>query len=133
MIIELPSAKKLAVFMASSKRDLRNLPDPVNRILTFAILLAERGKMHPDAKPMKGFGGAGVLEVVDNYDGDTYRAVYTVKFEGVVYVLDVFQKKSKRGRATPQVDLDRIKSRLVLARQHYEANYRQRATVGIRS
>lgn len=85
--------------------------------------------MHPNAKPMKGFGGAGVLEVVEDYDKDTYRAVYTVKFEGVVYVLDVFQKKSKRGRATPRVDIDRIRSRLKLAQEHYETNYRQR-TVG---
>lgn len=78
---------------------------------------------------MKGFGGAGVLEVVENYDRNTYRAIYTIKFEGVVYVLDVFQKKSKQGNATPQVDINRIKSRLKLAQEHYETNYRQR-TVG---
>jgi phage-related protein len=125
VIIPLPTAKKPAEFIASSKRDLRQLPQPAKDKLTFAIFLAELGKTHPDAKPLKGFHGAGVLEVVCDYDKDTYRAVYTVKFEGVVYVLDVFQKKSKKGRATPQIDMDRIGSRLKVAEDHYEANYRK--------
>jgi phage-related protein len=77
---------------------------------------------------LKGFGGAGVLEVVENYDGDAYRAVYTVKFEGVVYVLDAFQKKSKKGRELPKVDLDRIKTRLKMAEGHYEQHYRVKDT-----
>jgi phage-related protein len=92
------------------------------------ILLAELGDKHPDAKPLKGFGGAGVLEVVENYDGDTYRAVYTVKFEGVVYVLDAFQKKSKKGSELPKVDLDRIKTRLKTAESHYEQHHRVKDT-----
>jgi phage-related protein len=126
MILELPAARKPCIFIASSNRDLKKVPSSARRILAYAIFLAQKGETHPDAKPMKGFGGAGVLEVVEDYNRNTYRAVYTVKFEGVVYVLDVFQKKSKRGRATPQVDLDRIGSRLRLAQQHYEANYKQR-------
>lgn len=125
MITGLPSAKKPAVFIASARQDLRKLPLPAKQVLTYAIYLAELGRTHPDAKPMKGFGGGGVLEVVENYDKNAYRAVYTVKFEGVVYVLDVFQKKSKRGRATPQLDIDRIRSRLKLAQADYETNYRQ--------
>jgi len=129
MIVGLPTAKKPLVWIASARRDLKSLPATAKRVLTFAIYLAELGKKHPDAKPMKGFGGAGVLEVVENYDRNTYRAIYTIKFEGVVYVLDVFQKKSKQGNATPQVDINRIKSRLKLAQEHYETNYRQR-TVG---
>jgi phage-related protein len=75
-------------------------------------------------------GGAGVIEVIENYDGNTYRAVYTIKFPGVVYVLDVFQKKSKRGKKTPKADMDRIKSRLKLAEEHYKANYGQQTKTG---
>jgi phage-related protein len=130
VILDLPTAKKPAVFIASSKQDLKRLRRPVRERLTFAIYLAELNRTHPNAKPMKGFGGAGVLEVVEDYDRNTYRAIYTIKFEGVVYVLDVFQKKSKQGSATPQVDMDRIRSRLKLAQEHYEANYRQRTGTG---
>jgi phage-related protein len=75
---------------------------------------------------MKGFGGAGVLEVVDDFQGDTYRAVYTLKFTGAVYVLHAFQKKSKRGAQTPKQDVDLIKERLKMARQHYAENYASR-------
>jgi phage-related protein len=79
--------------------------------------------------PMTGdpaFRGAGVLEVVDDYDSDTYRAVYTVRFAGVVYVLDAFQKKARRGVATPQPNIERIKRRLQTARDHYESKYGKR-------
>ncbi len=79
--------------------------------------MAQTGGRHPDAKPFKGFGGAGVLEVIANHDGDTFRAVYTVRFASRVYVLDVFQKKSKSGIATPNADIDRIKARLKRAEQ----------------
>jgi phage-related protein len=68
---------------------------------------------------LKGFGGAGVLEVVDDFDGDTYRAVYTVRFAGVVYVLHAFQKKAKRGIATPKREIDLIEQRLKRAREDY--------------
>jgi phage-related protein len=132
MIIGLPTAKKPCEFIASSKSDLNKLPRRAKSVLTFAIRLAEEGKTHQDAKPLKGFGGAGVMEVVEDYDRNTYRAVYTLKFAGVVYVLDVFQKKSKKGKATPQLDINRINGRLKLAEQHYEMNYRQRR-VGERS
>jgi phage-related protein len=81
---------------------------------------AQRGLKAPYAKPMKGFGGASVLEVVDDFDGDTYRAVYTVRFAGVVYVLHAFQKKSKRGTATPKPDLVLIEQRLKRAQEDYE-------------
>jgi phage-related protein len=74
------------------------------------LYLAQIGDKHDDAKPLKGFKGAGVLEIVDNFDGDTYRAVYTVKFESAVYVLHVFQKKSKSGIATPKQDIDLIEN-----------------------
>jgi phage-related protein len=78
------------------------MPQDVKDTFGFAIYAAQAGGKHEDAKPLKGFKGAGVLEVVENHDGDTYRCVYTVKFSGVVYVLDAFQKKSKKGKATPK-------------------------------
>ena len=128
MVTDLPAAKKPVVFIASARDDLRRLPKPVSYVFAYAILLAELGDKHPDAKPLKGFGGAGVLEVVENYDGDTYRAVYTVKFKGIVYVLDAFQKKSKKGSELPKVDLDRIKTRLKTAESHYEQHHRVKDT-----
>jgi phage-related protein len=84
-------------FVGTSNKDLRALPKGARAIFGYAILLAEYGLKHPDAKPLKGFGGAGVLEVVEELDGDAYRAVYTVKFGEVVYVLHAFKKKSKIG------------------------------------
>jgi phage-related protein len=120
-VIALPTMKP-AEFIASSLDDISAMPDEVKRVFGFAIRMAQRGEKHPDAKPLKGFGGAGVLEVVEDYDGNTYRAVYTVKFAGMVYVLDVFQKKSKQGNKTAKHDIDRIKARLKLA----EADYAKR-------
>jgi phage-related protein len=85
----------------------------------FALDQAQRGGKHPDAKPLKGFGGAGVLEIVDDFDGDTYRAVYTVNFGGVIYALHAFQKKAKSGIATPKEEIELIKKRLLLAQEDY--------------
>lgn len=82
---------------------------------------AQWGGKHPDAKPFKGFKGAGVLEIVDDYDGDTFRAVYKVKFAGIVYVLQAFQKKSKRGLETPRKEVDLIRRRFALAEQHFKS------------
>lgn len=84
------------------------------------------GEKHADAKPLKGFKGSGVLEVCDDYNGDTYRAVYTVKFEGFVYALHAFQKKSKAGIATPKADLDLIKRRLRLAQEDHDERSRKK-------
>jgi phage-related protein len=81
---------------------------------------AQLGRKAPYAKPLKGFGGAGVLEVVDDFDGDTYRAVYTVRLAGAVYVLHAFQKKSRRGIATPRQEIRLIEERLQRAREDYE-------------
>ncbi len=81
--------------------------------------VAQRGGKHPDAKPLRGFGGAGVLEIVDDFAGDTYRAVYAVKFSDVVYVLHAFQKKSRRGRETARSDIELVKARLQRAQQLY--------------
>ena len=84
-----------------------------------ALWLAQFGDKHITVKPLKGFGGAIVLEIVDDFDTDTYRAVYTVKFPGVVYVLHVFQKKSSSGSSTPVREIEKIRSRLVLAENDY--------------
>jgi len=83
----------------------------------YALYLAQLGAKHRDAKALSGFGGAGVLEVVKDYRGDTFRAVYTLRYAGAVYVLHAFQKKSKTGRETPRRDLELIQQRLRQAEQ----------------
>ena len=102
----------------SSNADLKRFPEPVRRRAGFAIYQAQAGLRHRDAKPLRGFG-AGVLEVVSRHDGDTFRAVYTVRFERAVYVLHAFQKKARRGIATPKKELDTVRRRLRLAEAHY--------------
>jgi phage-related protein len=110
-------------WIASSLTDLRHCPDEVQDGVGYALQLAQEGGKHHKAKPLRGFGGAGVLETVEDFDGDTYRAVYTVKFALAVYVLHVFQKKSRSGIATPKGEIDLIKSRLRSAAEHYEQRY----------
>jgi phage-related protein len=88
------------------------MPDKVQQTFGFALYHAQVGLLHPDAKPLKGFGSAGVLEVVEDWRGDTYRAVYTVRFAQAVYVLHCFQKKSKHGAQTPKREMDLIRERL---------------------
>lgn len=103
--------------MGSSKKDLLALPEDVMDVFGYALYLAQTGRKHEQAKPLRGFGSAGVLEVLEDQQGDTYRAVYTVRCSGRVFVLHVFQKKSKRGLATPQADMDLIRHRLQAAEQ----------------
>ena len=88
------------------------MPDEVQDVFGYALHLAQMGQKHPDAKPLKGFGGAGVLEVVEDFQGDAYRAVYTGRYADAVYVVHCFQKKSTQGIATPKPDVELIKSRL---------------------
>ena len=101
---------KPAVFVGSSKRDLSAFPAAVKSEIGQALFEAQLGEHPSNAKPLKGFGG--VIEIRDNFDGDTYRAVYTVRFEGVLYILHAFQKKSARGIATPQRHIDLVRQRL---------------------
>lgn len=110
-------------WIAGSKEDLDAFPGPARREAGYALYLAQIGMKAVKAKPLKGFGGAGVLEVVSDHDGNTYRAVYTVKFAEVVYVLHAFQKKSKKGIATPKADLEIIKQRLKIAAELYQEQY----------
>lgn len=86
----------------------------------YALYQAQLGLKAPSVKPLRGFGSAGILEIVDDHQSDTYRAVYTVKFSDLVYVLHAFQKKSKKGIATPKADIDLIKSRLKIAEEDYK-------------
>lgn len=107
-------------WVGSSKEDLSGFPEDVRRRVGSALWEAQIGRRAPYAKPLKGFGDAGVLEIVDDFDGDTFRAIYTVRFAEAVYVLHAFQKKSKRGVATPKAELDLIDQRLKRAREDYE-------------
>ena len=113
--------RKPVKWVGSVKRDLDAMPEDVKDVFGHAIDLAQAGGKHPDAKPLTGFGSAGVLEVVEDHQGDTYRAVYTVRFVGWVYVLHCFQKKSKSGVQTPKKDMDLIHTRLKAAKQDFEA------------
>lgn len=115
------TAAKPIRWIGSSRDDVRRFPEPVRLRVGGALWEAQIGRKAPWAKPLKGFGGAGVLEIVDDHDGDTYRAVYTVRFAGVVYVLHAFQKKSKRGIATPQHEIALIQQRLRRAEEDFSA------------
>ena len=117
--------RKPIKWVSSAKRDLDAMPEDVKDVFGHAIDLAQAGGKHQDAKVLTGFASAGVLEVVEDHQGDTYRAVYTVKFVGWVYVLHCFQKKSKSGIATPKPDMDLINSRLKAAKQDFEASQAQ--------
>jgi phage-related protein len=119
--------KKPLAWVGTSRDDLRAFPQEVRSTMAYALLLAENGDKHPDAKPLHGFGGAGVIEMMDDCDGSTYRAVYTVKLASAVYVLHAFQKKSHKGIATPKSDIDLIKARLKQAEEADRSAKEQRA------
>lgn len=116
---ETPKIKSL-VWIGSSRRDLKSFPAEVKDVVGYALYQAQLGRKAPSAKPLAGFGGAGVLEIVDDHETNTYRAVYTVKFSDWVYVLHAFQKKSKKGIATPKPDTDLIKRRLRSAEEDHK-------------
>lgn len=105
-------------WLGSALKDLKALPEAVQDTFGYALYLAQTGRKYDHAKPLKGFGSAGVLEVVESEEGNAYRAVYTVKVAGAVYVLHCFQKKSSAGIATPKPDIDLIRERLSAAHAH---------------
>ena len=118
-----PALSERPVFwVASSKKDLLAMPKPVVRAIGIALGVAQQGGKHPSVKPWKGLGPS-VLEIVSDFDGDTFRGVYTLKFRKAIYVLHCFQKKSPTGIKTAQVDVDLITQRLKAARVDYEARY----------
>jgi phage-related protein len=118
----LSKGEKPLDWVGSSKKDFLSFPEPVKDDMGNALGLAQLGGKHLSAKPWKG-QGSGVFEVVENHAGDTYRAVYTVRFTEVVYVLHAFQKKSPKGIKTAQGDVDLVERRLKVAQQDYEVRY----------
>src|ERR1700685_2314545 len=102
-------------WVGSSLRDLRSFPSPARNDIGHALYAAQKGEIDPAAKPLRGFGGASVLEIVSSRHGNAWRAVYTVRFQDAIYVLHAFQKKSTKGIATPARDIELIKRRLAEA------------------
>jgi phage-related protein len=100
--------------------DLKEFPGEVREVMGYALYQAQLGVKASSVKPLRGFGGASVLEIIEDHHTDTYRAVYTVKFSEFIYVLHAFQKKSKRDIATPKRDIDLIRRRLSAAEEHYK-------------
>jgi phage-related protein len=113
-------------WMGSSRKDIRDFPEDARRDIGYALSFAQNGEKHPSAKPLKGFKGAGVLEIVEDDQGDTYRAVYTVRFVEVIYVLHAFKKKSKSGIRTPKHELDLIDRRLKAAELDYQQRLKEK-------
>jgi phage-related protein len=110
---------KPVVWLGTSLRALRSFPESVRVDIGYALFAAQRGEMDPAAKPLKVFAGASVIEIVASHYGDTWRAVYTVRFREAIYVLHAFQKKSTKGIATPAREIETIKRRLVEAEREY--------------
>jgi phage-related protein len=113
----LPRPLRPLLWIASSLEDLREFPDDARDQFGYELFLAQTGEHPPSAKPFKGVG-SGVVELIEDHDGDTYRAVYTVRLATAVYVLHAFKKKSKQGIKTPQRDVELIKKRLKVAEEH---------------
>jgi phage-related protein len=108
---------KPVIWIGSSLLDLREFPEPVQDHIGYALYVAQRGGRHRDAKALAGFGGTGVVEIIKDHRGDTFRAVYTLRYAGAVYMLHAFQKKSKTGRETPRREMELIRQRLREAEQ----------------
>ncbi|OFV93796.1 MAG: addiction module toxin RelE [Acidobacteria bacterium RIFCSPLOWO2_12_FULL_65_11] len=111
-------------WIGSSLADLKDFPRAVQRDIGQALFAAQCGEEYPSVKALKGFGGRTVLEIVAPFDSNAYRAIYTVRFAGVVYVLHAFQKKSTKGIATPQREIDLIGRRLAAAERHHKERRR---------
>ncbi len=107
-----PDYLKPVIWIGTSRRNLSAMPEAVQGDFGYALYVAQQGGTHRKSKALKGFGGAGVVEIVSDHRGDTYRCIYTVRFAGSVYVLHAFQKKSKKGRETPKAEIELIKQRL---------------------
>jgi phage-related protein len=113
-----PRLKDL-VWVRSCRKDLKQFPEKVRRTCGYALWRAQLGELPREAKVLKGFKSAGVLEIIEDWQGNTYRVVYTVRFAELIYVLHAFQKKSKKGSKTPVHEIDRVRKRLKAAEEHY--------------
>ena len=123
-MVEIVRLVRPLLWVASSKRDYLGFPERAQDTLGFELFLAQTGQHPPSAKPLKGLG-SGVVELVEDFDKDTYRAVYTVRFGEAVYVLHAFKKKSKQGIKTPQRDIDLVKQRLKAAEQDHAQRFKK--------
>ena len=121
--MQMQSRKRQVHWAFSSQDDIRDLPEDVKDAIGKSLLSVQYGGRPNNATPLQGFTGASVLEIKDDYDGDTYRCVYMVRFAEAIYVLHVFQKKSKTGITTSNHDIQMIRDRLRWAEEHYKANY----------
>ncbi len=121
-MFEVASPKRV-YFLGASRKNIRAFPEDVRVDMGYALFQVQNGAKPVSAKPLKGFGGSGVLEIIENFDGSTYRAVYTIKFLQCIYVLHCFQKKSKHGIATPQKEIELVRQRFKMATEHYRSNY----------
>lgn len=122
-MVDEPHIIKRLVWIGSSLKDLRTLPVEVQDVFGYALYQAQMGLKSPSAKVLSGFSSAAVIEIIDNHQGDTYRAIYTVMFANAVYVLHAFQKKSRKGIATSKADIDLVKHRLKIAEEHSKAHW----------
>lgn len=109
------------IWVASARKDFDAFPTAVKREVGYALYRAQIGERHTATKVLKGFGDAGVLEVVTAFDGEAYRTVHTLRFAKAIYVLHAFQKKSKAGAKTPKSDIDLIRKRLSDAKEHHDS------------
>ncbi|SRR5581483_10918555 len=116
------SRNRKLIYLGSSKKDAEKLPQEIKDLFLDALMLSLIGETHQDAKPFK-YHGSGVFEVVGHHRDSTFREVYTVRYPEVVYVIHVFQKKSKKGKATPKEEIDLIEKRLKWAEQLYKEEY----------
>ncbi|KIC73280.1 type II toxin-antitoxin system RelE/ParE family toxin [Candidatus Protochlamydia amoebophila] len=112
--------RKPIIWVGSSKKDFMNFPSDIRREMGHVLYIAQKGEKHKDAKPLKGFGGGSILEIVQSDGQGTYRTIYTVQMKEAVFVLHAFQKKSKTGSKTPKQEIDLIEQRLKSVQQKYE-------------
>ena len=109
------------IWISSSLEELKRFPELVQKVMGFALFQAQCGEKHLQARPLKGLGGAGVLEIIEDFDGNAFRTVYSVRFSDAVYVLHAFQKRSKKGIETPKREMDVVRARLRMARDLRQA------------
>lgn len=111
---------KELIWVGSSKKDLMSLPEDIEDAFGYGLFNAQKGKLPKNSKSLKGFGNAGIVEIIESDAAGTYRAVYTITMPEIVFVLHVFQKKSKEGIKTPKQDIELIKNRLKQAQEVYK-------------